>query len=146
MELNKNGVCKIKSKNERLFKKTNILIDQFCDDDDLNLELSNDLIDLDYEAYICNVNLANLIKTSPRLYKEIIKFENKKLLSEIESSILKVLSKDKSKKLINEVSNLYVEAYDVDKRLINLIKLNEDLHFRLEELIKIGSKNEPSNI
>ena len=120
----------MKNKNEKLFKRLNILIDQFCEDDDLNLELSNDLLDLDYEAHICNVNLANLIKTSPTFYNEIIKFENKKLLSEIELSILKVLSKDESKTLIKEVSHLYVESCDTDKRLISLIKLNEDLHFR----------------
>lgn len=135
----------MKEKNESLFRRLNILIDQFCEDDDLNIELSNDLLDLDYEAHICNMNLANLIKTSPTFYNEIIKFENKKLLSEIELSILKVLSKDESKTLIKEVSHLYVESCDTDKRLIDLIKLNEYLHFRLNNLKKIGSKNEQSN-
>ncbi|WP_139291752.1 hypothetical protein [Moritella viscosa] len=132
----------MKNKNEKLFKRLNILIDQFCENDDLNLELSNDLIDLDYEAKICNVNLANLIKTSPTFYNEIIKFENKKLLSEIELSILKVLSKKASRALIKEVSNVYIESCDSNKRLIELIKLNEDLHFRLNNLKNIGSKNE----
>jgi hypothetical protein len=143
---NKKKDFKMKRKNERLYTRLNILIDEYCEDDDLNLELSNDLIDLDYEAHICNVNLLNLIKSSPSFYIEIIKFENKKLFDEIELSILKVLAKDESKTLIKEISNLYIESCDNDKRLIDLIKLKEDLHFRLENLIKIGSKNEQSNI
>lgn len=136
----------MKIKNEKLYKKLNTLIDQFCEDDDLNFELSNDLIDLDFEAHICNVNLENLIKTSPTFYNEIIKFENKKLFCEFELSLSEILDKDELTILTKEVSNLYIEACDSDKRLIDLIKLNEDLHFRLNNLKKIGSKNEQSNI
>tara|TARA_R110001583_G_scaffold39890_1_gene127790 strand:- start:13516 stop:13926 length:411 start_codon:yes stop_codon:yes gene_type:complete len=136
----------VKIKNEKLYKKLNTLIDQFCEDDDLNFELSNDLIDLDFEAHICNVNLENLIKTSPTFYNEIIKFENKKLFCEFELSLSEILDKDELTILTKEVSNLYIEACDSDKRLIDLIKLNEDLHFRLNNLKKIGSKNEQSNI
>jgi hypothetical protein len=136
----------MKRKNEISFKKINILIDQYCEDDDLNLELSNDLIDLNYEANICDVNLSKLIETSPTFYNEIIKFENKKIFFEFELSLSEVLDKDELIILIKELSNLYVEACDSDKRLIDLIKLNEDLHFRLNNLKKTGSKNEQSNI
>jgi len=132
----------MKRKNEKLYTRLNQLIDEYCEDDDLNLELSNDLVDLDFEAHICNVNLANLIKTSPTFYNEIIKFENKKLFGEIELSISKVLAREESRALIKEVSNVYIESCDSNKRLIDLIKLNEDLHFRLNNLKKIGSKNE----
>jgi hypothetical protein len=136
----------MKSKNEKSFKRLEKLIDEFCEDADLNIELFNDLEDLDYEAWLCNVNLSNLIKTSPTFYSEIKKLENKKLFSEIESSISKVLVKEESRALIKEVSNVYIESCDSNKRLINLIKLNEDLYFRLNNLKKIGSKNEQSNI
>jgi len=136
----------MKSKNDKLFKRLDKLIDEFCEDADLNIELFNDLEDLDYEAWLCNVNLSNLIKTSPTFYSEIKKLENKKLFSEIESSISKVLAKEESRALIKEVSNLYIESCDSNKRLIDFIKLNENLHFRLNNLKKIGSKNEQSNI
>jgi hypothetical protein len=136
----------MKNKNEKLFKRLDKLIDEFCEDGDLNIELFNDLEDLDYEAWLCNVNLSNLIKTSPTFYSEIKKLENKKLFSEIESSISKVLAKEESRALIKEVSNVYIESCDSNKRLVDLIKLNEDLHFRLNNLRKIGSKNEQSNI
>jgi hypothetical protein len=136
----------MKNKNEKLFKRLDKLIDEFCEDDDLNIELFNDLEDLDYEAWLCNVNLSNLIKTSPTYYNEIKRLENKKLFSEIEYSISKVLAKEESKSLLKEVSNVYIESCDSNKRLIDLIKSNEDLHFRLNNLKKIGFKNEQSNI
>ena len=132
--------------NDLNLELSNELIDQYCEDNDLNLELSNELIDLNYEAHICNVNLLNLIKSSPRFYSEIIKFENKKLFCEMESSISKIFIKKESKKLIKEVSDLYVESCDSDKRLIDSIKSNEDLYFRLSNLKNIGSENEQSNI
>ena len=136
----------MKNKNEKLFKRLDKLIDEFCEDDDLNIELFNDLEDLDYESWLCNVNLSNLIKTSPTFYNEIKKLENKKLFSEIECSISKVLAKEESKSLLKEVSNVYIESCDSNKRLIDLIKSNEDLHFRLNNLKTIGFKNEQSNI
>jgi hypothetical protein len=132
----------MKFKNEELYKKLNTLIDQFCEDDDLNLELSNDLIDLNYEADICDVNLSKLIKTSPTFYNEIIKFENNKLFCEIELSISKILDKQESRILIKEVSNLYIQSCDSNQRLINLIKLNEDLHFKITDLTKVRSEND----
>jgi hypothetical protein len=136
----------MKRKNEVLFKKINILIDRFCEDDDLNIELSNDLINLNYEANICDVNLSKLIETSPNFYNEIIKFENKKLFCEFELSLSEILDNDELIILIKEVSNLYIEACDSNKRLIDLIKSNEDLHFRITNLTKMRSKNDKSNI
>ena len=130
----------MKMNNEILFKKLNLLIDEFYEDNDLNLALSNDLIDLidlidlDYEACLCNVNLARLIKSSPTFYREIIKFENKMLLCKIKLSISNNLSKDQSHELINEVSNLYFLACDSNKCLLDLIKQNIDLHIKLNNL------------
>jgi hypothetical protein len=132
----------MKRNNEILFKRLNLLIDEFCDDNDLNMALSNDLMDLDFEADICDVHLAKLIKSSPTFYREIIKFENKKLLCKIELSISNNLSKDKSHELINEVSNLYFLACDSNKRLLDLIKQNINLHIKLNNLQKGRFKDE----
>jgi hypothetical protein len=133
---------KMKIRNKKLFKKLNILIDQYCEDDDLNLELSNDLIDLNYEANICDVNLSKLIETAPTFYNEIIKFENKKLFFEFELSLSEILDKDELIILIKELSNLYIVACDSNKRLIDLIKSNEDLHFRITDLTQVRSEND----
>lgn len=133
---------KMEIRNQKLFKKLNILIDQYCEDDDLNLELSNDLIDLNYEANICDVNLSKLIETSPIFYNEIIKLENKKIFLEFELSLSKILDNDELIILIKELSNLYVEACDSNKRLIDLIKSNEYLHFRITDLTQVRSEND----
>ena len=136
---------KIFIKNERCYKRIELLIKKYCDDSLKSYMLYLDLIDLDYEARICNKNLSVLIKTSPDFHNEIKILENKKQHTDLARLSFKFFENDDSIIFMKVISYLYKETkrnlVDV-VRLVDLIKEDKDLHLKVSKLLKMESNNE----
>jgi len=136
---------KIFIKNESCYKRIDLLIKKYCDEDLKSFMLHLDLIDLDYEASICNKNLSVLIKTSPIFHNEIKILENKKLHTDLARLSFKFFDNDDSIIFMKVISHLYKDTENNNDdvvRLVDLIKLDKDLHLKVSELLKMESKNE----
>jgi hypothetical protein len=143
--MNSKKEIKIELKNERCKKRIENIIEKYCGDDLKSCMLHLDLIDLDYEARLCNKNLSVLIKTSPIFHDEIKILENKKLYTDVAKLAFKFLDNDSSIIFMKIISKLYKETENNISdvvRLVDLIKLDKDLHFKVSKLLKMESSNE----
>lgn len=132
-------------KNERCYKRIEHLIKKYRENDLKSYVLHLDLIDLDYEARLCNKNLSVLIKTSPTFHNEIKTLENKKLYTDLARLSFKFFDNDGSIIFMKVISRLYKDTENNNDdvvRLVDLIKLDKDLHLKVSKLLKMESNNE----